>query len=632
MPAHLQATKAQFAGFELDLRSSELVKDGRRRRLQGQPCRVLTLLLEHPGEVVTREELRQLLWPQETFVDFDHGLNKAIAKLRDALDPRDAEASMIETLPRRGYRFIPAVEWIDAEPGRPQETTVSSLAAASAPLQPSSAAQTMPAPSSSALRGPALRWMIPASLLLLLALLAVWVVTSRRTRTRPTVQSLAVLPLRNLSNNPEEEYFADGMTDELITDLAHIRSLRVISHASVIALKNTRLTLPEIADRLHVDAVVEGTILRSGDRLRITVQLVAAHPEQHLWAASYERPLGDAMTLQNEMATAAAAQIRAEITPAERAQLAAEQPIDAEAHDEYLRGRFFMEQEEPDQLLKAIPHFERAIRLAPRYADAYALLGEAVAFKGIADLESNRVTAPRGAAYARQAIALDPNSAEAYKALGVSLIAARQWSGAEAALRHSLELSPNLPHAAEELAILLDMMHRGEEAVVIMRDSAAANPVALRTQRMYANVLFRARHFDEAIAQSYRVLDLDPKRKGAYFVLGNALAAEGRYAEAEAAFRNTTWAPGAPEWLAALRGDKKEARRLLNLPQPKHSGYAPVTRYLLGDREAALQELDRQANRDWDIRTYFLNCDALYDPLRGDPRFVAILHKTGLPE
>ena len=627
MPRHLQAIKAQFAGFELDLRASELVRDGRRLRLQGQPFRVLALLLEHAGEVVTRDQLRQLLWPQETFVDFDHGLNKAIAKLRDALDPSDTGTSMIETLPRRGYRFLPGVQWIPAEDPEP----------AVVPLQPAalpspserSAPEATPARPRSTLRRATLRWVLPTLLVLALAGSGVarW-----RGQSRPAVQSLAVLPLQNLSNNPDEEYFADGMTDELITDLAHIRSLRVISHASVISLKKTNLTMPEIADRLHVDAVVEGTILRSNDRVRITVQLVAAHPEQHLWAASYERPLGDAVTLQNEIATAAAAQIRAEITPAERAQLAAERPIDAEAHDECLRGRFLMEQETPEQLLKAIPHFERAIQLAPRYADAYALLGEAVAYKGVSDLESNRVTAPKGVAYARQAIALDPNSAEAWEALGMSLTLARQWSESEAALRHSLELNPNNPRATEELAILLDMLHRGEEAVSLMRQSAAANPVSIRSQRMFANVLYRAGHSDEAVAQSHRVLELDPNRAAAYFILGSALAAKGRYAEAEEAFRHFPDRPDAAEWLAALRGDTQQARRLLQLPQRRYSTFEVVTRYLVGDREAALRQLDQQVNEDWEIRTYFLCCDAVYDPMRGDPRFTAILRKTGLPD
>ena len=629
MQADAHPSRAQFAGFELDCRSSELIRHGRRIRLQGQPFRVLTLLLENAGEVVTREQLRRLLWPQETFVDFDHGLNKAIAKLRDVLDDSEAERSMIETLRRRGYRFVPAVQWAGPE-SEPETASVTPVTpAVEAPAEPPFAA--VPGMAASYRRSLALRWGLAFSLLAGV-LLGGGVALRSSLHDPPTVRSLAVLPLKNLSNDPDQEYFADGMTDELITDLSHIRSLRVISHASVTQLKSTTLSLPEIADRLHVDALVEGTILRSAGRVRITVQLVAAHPEQHLWAASFERTLGDAVTLQNDIATAAAAQIRAEITPTERAQLALSSPGNPEALDECLRGRFLLEQEEPEQTLKAVQHLQRAVQLAPRYADAYALYSEAIAYEGIYGQERNRVVAPQVTAYARQALAIDPQSAEAYKALGLGFTLNRQFGLAETAYRHSLELNPNGTRAAEELAILLDMLHRGDEAVAVMKASAEANPVAVRTQRMYANVLFRARHFNEAIAQSHRVLELDPERKGAYFILGNALAAEGRYAEAEAAFRNTTWAPDSFEWLAALRGDRAEARRLLQLPQPPDSTFQTVTLYLLGDREAALKQLDQLTNEDWDIRTYFLNCDAVFDPMRNDPGFAAILRKSGLPE
>jgi TolB-like protein/DNA-binding winged helix-turn-helix (wHTH) protein/Flp pilus assembly protein TadD len=620
MPRHLQTIKARFAGFELDLRASELIRNGRRTRLQGQPFRVLTLLLEHAGEVVTREQLRQLLWPQETFVDFDHGLNKAIAKLRDALDEPQAERSMIETLRRRGYRFVPAVEWAGPESEPEAQPAVS----------PSGAPQATPARPRSALRRAIFRWALPTLLVLALAGsgAARW-----RGQNRPAVRSLAVLPLQNLSNNPDEEYFADGMTDELITDLSHIRSLRVISHASVISLKKTNLTLPEIADRLRVDAVVEGTILRSADRVRITVQLVAAHPEQHLWAASYERALGDAVTLQNEIAMAAAAQIRAEITPTERAQLAAAAPVNPEAHDEYLRARFFIEQETSQQLVKATPHLERAIQLAPGYADAYAQLGEVWLYRGIDGLESIRTASPKAVSYGQKAIQLDPESSEGYEAVGAGLTLMHQWKDGETALRHSLELNPHNPRAAEELAILLDMLHRGPEAISLMRESAAANPVSVRSQRMFANVLFRARHFDEAIAQCHRVLELDPNREAAYFVLGNSLAAKGRYAEAGEAFAHLPGDRGRLVWLAALRGDRARARRLLaDKKLPADGVYLAVARYLLGEQEAGLAEIDRLTNQEWHIRTYFLNCEMVYDPMRGDPRFTAILRKTGLPE
>ncbi len=642
MPTHLQASKARFAGFELDLRSSELIKDGRRTRLQGQPFQVLAHLLEHAGELVPREELRRLLWPDETFVDFDHGLNKAIAKLRDALDDSKSESSIIQTLPRRGYRLVPTVEWIGAgseslpaapplpPPAAPFDLTSQAAPTASTPGISPGDRQAEAKPGVPRLRLLlALGFAAAALLALLWAGRRYW----QQAPARPVVSSVAVLPLQNLSNNPDEEYFADGMTDELITDLSHIRSLRVISHASVSPLKKTALSMPEIADRLHVDAVVEGTILRTRDKVRITVQLVAAHPEQHLWAASFERPLGDALTLQNEIAAAAVSQMRAQITPEENAKLQAQTPVNAEAHDECLRARFFIEQETAEQLVKATPHLERAVQLAPNYAEAYAMLGEVWVYRVIDGLDSVHTAAPKAVSYAQKAIELDPNSAEGYEALGAALTLMRQWQQSEAALRHSLELKPNNASAAEELAILLDMLHRGEEGVTIMRQSAADNPVSVRSQRMYANVLYRARHFDEAIAQCHHVLELDPNRPLAYFILGSALAAKGRYAEAADAFAHIPHDPGELVWLAALRGDRERARRLLQEEnKPAKSIYLAVARYLLGDQEGGLAELDRLANQEWHIQTYFLNCEFVFDPMRRDPRFVAILRKTGLPD
>lgn len=422
------------------------------------------------------------------------------------------------------------------------------------------------------------------------------------------------------------------MTDELITDLSHIHSLRVISHSSATALRGAHLSVPEIADKLNVDAVVEGTILRSSDKVRVNVQLIAAHPEQHLWAAQFERSLGDAVTLQNEIAAAAVAQMRTEITPEEHAQLQVETPVNPEAHDECLRGRFLLDQERPEQVVKAIPHFQRAIQVAPAYADAYALLGEGLAYEGIYGVQPLRTVLPQAIAYSRKAMVLDPHSTEAYEGLGMSLTLARQWQESEAMLRHSLELNPNNPRAAEELAILLDMVRRGDEAIGIMRRSAAANPVSVRSQRMYANVLYRARHFDEAIDQSRHVLELDPSRPLAYSILGDALAAKGRYAEADEAFHHMQNWDDHITWLAALRGDYTEARRLMAAHPIKNRVLGAVVDYLLGDRVTGIRELDRLANQDLQVETYFLTCDPLFDPMRGDPRFAAIVRKTGLPE
>jgi TolB-like protein/DNA-binding winged helix-turn-helix (wHTH) protein len=274
MLSSTEAVKARFADFELDLSSGELTRNGRRFRLQGQPFMVLRVLLDRAGEVVTREELQQQLWPDDTFVDFDHGLNKTIAKLRDALDDPKTVSNLIQTLPRRGYRFNGEVNWIGATEGLPvAEAEVISRR-----------------------RIPNRYWLFGGLVLALFLTTALWL--NRRMvlgwfSPRPVIGSIAVLPLENLSNDPEQEYLADGMTEELTTDLSYAKSLRVLSRASTSEFKKSTLSLPQIAEQLHVDAVIEGTVLRVNNSVRVTIRLTAARPERQLWAASYERDAGD---------------------------------------------------------------------------------------------------------------------------------------------------------------------------------------------------------------------------------------------------------------------------------------------------------------------------------------------------
>jgi len=268
----------RFHPFELDTRSGELRKHGRKVRLQEKPLRLLELLLEHPADVVTREEVRQRLWSGDTFVDFDAGLNTAVNKLRTALGDSAEQPQFVETLGRRGYRFIAALEPA-AEDGTPAPATVAE--------PPSPESEPMPAAAEPA-AGPRWQYLILAGFLLLAL---AWVgLRSRDTASRP-VRSLAVLPLVNLTGDPQQEYFADGMTDALITDLASIRSLRVISRQSVMRFKGSRDSMPEIGRQLDVDAIIEGTVVRSGGRVRVTAQLVRAATDRHLWARSFEREL-----------------------------------------------------------------------------------------------------------------------------------------------------------------------------------------------------------------------------------------------------------------------------------------------------------------------------------------------------
>jgi TolB-like protein/DNA-binding winged helix-turn-helix (wHTH) protein len=306
----------RFGVFELDLRSGELQKQGRKIRLEGQPVQVLMCLLENPGELVTREELHRKLWPADTFVNFEHGLNAAVKRLRQALNDSADNPRFVETLPRRGYRFIAPIQ-VGAVRG--DVPTVS----APGPL-PEGIDQEQIEPSDTPLDSGHRRWPHAWTTLGLVLLLVVGIFTIVMIRSRshvPVIRSLAVLPLENLSGDASQDYFSDGMTDELITELGQIAGLRVISRTSMMTYKGARKSIPQIAHELNVDAVVEGTVLRSGNQVRITAQLIQAEDDKHLWARSYEGELRDTFSLQNEVARTIATQIRTKLNAPEDAAL-----------------------------------------------------------------------------------------------------------------------------------------------------------------------------------------------------------------------------------------------------------------------------------------------------------------------
>jgi TolB-like protein/DNA-binding winged helix-turn-helix (wHTH) protein/Flp pilus assembly protein TadD len=606
-----EAVKAEFAEFELDLASGELCRSGHLVRLQGQPFLVLCVLLDHAREVVTREELQRQLWPDETLVDFDHGLNKAIAKLRDALDDSKSTAGLIQTLPRRGYRFTAEVNWVGPRSGSPDSE----------------------APVVSRRSIPVRYWPGGAMVLALLLTTALWFnryAIEDWFQPRPVVRSVAVLSLINLSNDPEQEYLTDGITEDLITDLSYAKSLRVVPLTSTKRFKGSLLSVPQIAEQLNVDALIGGTVLRANDTIQITIHLVAAKPERQLWAASYERNIRDAAQLQNQIAADAVAQIRTQFTPEVQDRLKLESQIDPEAYDEYLRARFFLSQE-TQQEDKAIPHLERAIRLDPNFAAAYAALGEARGIDGVWGEMGNREASAMALKYSEQAVSLDPNSSESYTSLGHSLMQARRWNDGETALRRAIQIDPNNFRAMEYLSILLSQKARTDESVALARKAAFANPVAVDLQRIYGLMLFRARRYDEAITQLEIAIHLDPNHLAIYGTLAHALVEEGRYQEAEDAVRKEkALDPGMWAWLYLREGNPAAARQLLKENPSLVSPHAAVARYLLGEQEAGLAQLDYLANEKWSTKTYNFRNDPMFDPLRNDPRFTAIVKKTGL--
>ena len=503
----------RFGPFQLDLASGELHKHGVKLRMQEQPFQILVMLLQNPGEVVTRDELRNKLWSSDTFVDFDVGLNNAILRLRNALGDSADSPRFIETLPRRGYRFIAQVH-------APVVAQVHEFA------QPSTAgcqqeAVASPASTTNQVVQPPLEWFRARRTwtvglgLAVLALFAGLNVGGWRQRVfgrpvAPAIRSLAVLPLENLSGDEAQQYFADGMTDELITDLASIASLRIISRTSTRQYKGTKKTIPEIARELNVDAVVEGSVGRSDNKVRIRAQLVRAAPEEHLWAESYERNLPDVLALQRDVAKAISNEIRVHLTPQERQHLANVRPVKPEAYDYYLRGHLYSYRESSTDNEVAIGMLERAIALDSDFAPAYAELADAYRVRFTQFAPQEKQWEEKAFQAADKALSLDPALAEAYVARGFLLWTPSKGFQHKEAIqnyRHALSLNPNLDEA----------------------------------QHYLGNIYIHIGLLDEGMAELQRAVALNPSNGPARARIGAALLYQGKCEQALAIFQSNLW-------------------------------------------------------------------------------------------
>jgi TolB-like protein/DNA-binding winged helix-turn-helix (wHTH) protein/Tfp pilus assembly protein PilF len=540
----------RFGDFAFDPRTGELRKQGHKVRLREQPSQILMLLLARPGDLVTREEARQALWPGDTFVDFDVGLNSAVKRLRDALDDSAEEPRFVETLPRRGYRFIASVESPPFPPPPPTATEV--------PARP----------------GRELQFSRMAPPLTALAVVLVALVLSgagdrsRQERSDAVqVKSIAVLPFENLTGGREQDYFADGMTDALITNLAQVRALRVISRTSVTQYKQTNKLLPRIADDLNVDAVVEGTVVRSGNRVRVTAQLIHAPTDHHLWARTYERELRDVLALQAELAGAIAQAVEIKVQPEERRRLAARGTVDPEAYDAYLKGRFFWNRRSLPDLSKAVEYFQQAIERDPTYAPAYSGLSDAYRMSGLQ--VPPRECMPKAEAAARKALALDETLAEAHASLaGVLYRYQWDWEGAEKEFQRSLELDPNYAEGHRAYAIYLLTVRRNEEAVTEARRARELSPLSPVINVELGGTLVRVGRYDEAIQQAHKTLEIDPQFARAYTALAAAYEGQGDRPKAMAALEKAASISGRAggAWLGyfyGVGGRRREALAIL---------------------------------------------------------------------
>ena len=488
--------------------------------------------------------------------------------------------------------------------------------------------------------------LVVAALILLAALIGVLIATRQRSPAAPSVsadiRSLAVLPLANLSHDPEQEYFADGMTEELITDLAQIRSLRVISRTSVMAYKGTKKPLPQIGRELNADAILEGSVQRSGERVRINAQLVHAATDRHLWARSYERDLRDVLALQSDVARAVASEIRAAVTPQEAERLAKVRPVDPEAHELFLKGRYYWNKRTERDVLKSVEYFEQAIEKDPAYALAYAGLSDGWLAVGFYEGLAPREAFPRAKAAATKALEIDDGLAEAHGSLGmVNLFFDWNWPVADAEFKRTLELNANYPTGHHWRGEFLSAMGRGEEAVAEARRARELDPLSLIINAWVGRQLYFSRRYDEAITEFRKALELDANFVPAHWQLGSAYVQKGQYPEAVAEFQEAVrLTDGSPRYLArlahvlALMGNPQEARklwdRLAELSKRRNvSSYNfAVVALGLGERDRALGLLEK-AFDERSSQMCFLNVEPLWDPLRPDPRFREVLRRVG---
>jgi TolB-like protein/DNA-binding winged helix-turn-helix (wHTH) protein/Tfp pilus assembly protein PilF len=626
-----QTRKARFGVFEADLRAGELRKHGVKIKLQDQPFQILALLLERPGEVVTRDELQHKLWPADTFVDFDTGLNTAIKRLRDTLGDSAESPRFVETLPRRGYRFIASVEHIDDLPVH-TERSPEQRTRLVAVLQPEKL------------------WIalgLVAAILALLLSLNIRGFRQRflRTNAATKVQSIAVLPLENLSGDPAQEYFADGMTEALITDLGKIGELRVISRTSVMRFKDTKKPLREIARELQVDAVVEGTVVRSGDRVRITANLVQASPEKHLWADSFERDLRDVLTLQDDVSRAIANGIRIRLTPQEQARLASAHPVNPEAYEAYLEGRYFYDKLWPGGGPKASEYFELAIEKDPAWALPYSGLADSYLTAGATSAIPNEFCRKAKAA-ALEAVKRDDEAAETHAILAnVEFWCDWDWVGAEREIRQAIELNPNFAGAHSSHGRYLLTIGRADEGLAETKRAVELDPLSPEIRWDRWMLLYMVGQYDGAAEQCRKIQELNPNNANGHMYCGDVEVQKGNLAEAirelqEAVSLSEGRLPRPVAHLAyayALAGRRSDAQNLLAklLTMSNPVGYLPpvlVARVYagLGQKQDAFEWLEK-AYQAHGMDLLELKYDPRFASLRSDPRFADLVRRIGLP-
>ena len=611
-----------FADYTFDLGTGELRLGSTPLKLQPQPAKVFAALIRHAGQVVTRQQLADEVWGAETFVDNEQGLNFAIRQIRAVLGDDAVQPRFLETLPKRGYRFI-------------------------APLSDAGALEEVAVPTSER-APPAARPGFPWRLTISCAALGVVAATlivglnwdHLRRRWRPElsghrIESLAVLPLHNLSQDPEQEYFSDGMTDQLITDLAKFGGLRVISHTSVERYKGTKQPLPEIARELSVDAVVEGTVMRSGDKVRITAQLIDARSDTHLWAETYQRDMRDVLALQNELARDIAEEVRINLTEAEQSRMVAAGTQNLQAYDAYLRGRHLWLQRNAGAIAGAIDYFQQAVRDDPSFALAYS---------GLADCYwvgwGSKVNLPLAEQYARKAVSLQPELAEGHVSLGAVLSFRRHMAEAGKEFRRALDLNPNYAMARHLYAGYLLSLGHLQDALAESEQARLLDPFSIPVNSMFMTILISSRQYDRALEHGRRFAEHSPQSSAPHDLLWRVYLIQGRVPDAIAERRKIAELVQSAQMMrdqdevaAAFKKGGVRAAALKAGDLLERDGQFALAPFAYGigqDSAKVLQCWEQEIREGSGMVVYSIKTSPEFDFLHGDPRYQEMLRRLDL--
>ena len=610
----------QFGPFSLDRVKRRLTRDGEPVKLTPKAFETLLALVEQRGKTIEKDDLLNKVWAGVAVEE--NNLNQCITALRKSLGDSRQESQYIATIPGVGYRFVAEVSEIE-----------DSVADTPPPANPPRVARP-------------LRYAVLIAVPLALAAVVYALLTREKSPLpAPAVSSIMVLPLENLSGDPSQEYFADGVTDALIGDLAKIRGLHVISRTSSMHYKKTKKSLPEIAREIKVDAIVEGSVQRSGDRVVIRAQLIRAATDHHVWVKTYERPVRDVLDLQSEIAQTIAREVQIQMTPADQARLTTAHPVRPKAFDDYLQGRYlFWNKRTEENLNKAIEHFQNAIKEDPNYALAYVGLADCYNALGtvqvgtFSPLEGRR----RAEEAASKALAIDPSLAEAYTALGYVKLFNWDWTAAEQDLKRAIDLNPNYANAHNVYATYLLAHGQVDESIAASDRARELDPFSLAISAQRGFLLENARRYDQAIEQLRGVIAMDANHYQAYWILGHTYAANKQFGQAiaasEKAVELSERAPGALGILGlvyGLAGRKDDANKILSelLELSKRRYVTPaalVNVYIgLGQNDQAFVWLEKTFQERSNYLTY-LKVFPIIDPLRSDPRYVDLVRRIGL--